>query len=97
MSDAFWTMVGVVLPVFILQVFQFLAAQRNSRDSKAGREEIKAQVCEVKDHLATVSMQAVRSQEEIVMAHKAGEREGFVGGIEVGKRQATAPAELGDK
>lgn len=29
------------------------------------------------------------------MAHTAGKREGFVGGIEVGRQQVTAPAPLG--
>lgn len=56
-------------------------------EATKGRGEVKAAVQEV----ATVA--AVR-QEEIQMAHVAGKREGFVGGIEEGKKRATNPAPL---
>lgn len=100
MSDQFWMMLGVVLPVLIVQVFQYIAAKRNAEKAAIGREEIKAQVCEVKDAaLATkqelsakvdaVTDVAVRSRHEITQAFQAGERAGYVGGIEVGIQQAT--------
>lgn len=94
MSDAFYTMLGIVLPIVIVQGVQVWQTSRNAKKSEAGREEIKAQVSEVKDHLETVKMQAVRSKEELDMARTAGVREGYVGGIEEGRKQSTGPGAL---
>ena len=54
MTDSFWAMIGVVLPVLIVQIFQYLAIQRNAKKSEASRVDIKAQVCEVAAHINTI-------------------------------------------
>jgi len=91
MSDGFWTMVGVVLPVLIVQMFQYLSARKIAAKSEADRREIKAQVSEVRDHLSTVSM----SKQETVQLIAGAERQNVVKGIEIGKQQASAPMPLG--
>ena len=99
LPDSFWAMVAVVAPVFIVQVFQFLATLRNAKKSEVSREEIKAQVCSVAakveentqlTHQNTLTLEAAK-----LMATGA-ERQGVVTGIEIGKKQATGPAPLGD-
>ena len=94
MSDAFYSMLGIVLPILIVQLVQVWQNSQNAKKSEAGRDEIKASVAEVKDHIETIKMKAVRSKEEVSMARAAGQREGYVGGISEGKRQATGPGAL---
>jgi len=90
-SDGFWTMVGVVLPVLIVQVFQYLAVKKNAAKSEADRQEIKAQVCEVKDRIETVSM----TKQDIDRQIAGAERQNIVAGIEIGKQQASGSMPLG--
>ncbi len=47
--------------------------------------EARTELADKVDNLAT---------QAIPLAHQAGERKGYVGGIEVGKRQATQPGDL---
>jgi uncharacterized protein YpmB len=91
MSDQFYIMLGVVLPVLIVQGFQFLQQSRNAKKSEAARDEIKAQVAEVKDHLSTIATTKAEVQQQIAGA----ERQNVAKGIEIGKQQATGPAPLG--
>ena len=94
MPDSFWMMVSVVAPVVVLQISAQVTNYLNNKKANATRDELKTSLSEVKDHLETVKMQAVRSQEAVENARKAGERAGFVGGIEEGKKQSTGPTPL---
>lgn len=94
MWEGFWPMLGIVLPVLIVQYFQYKQSERNNKQSSEDRKKLKAQICEVKDHLDTVGIKAVRSQNEVDMAHRAGQRAGYVDGIEIGKQQATGHGPL---
>lgn len=93
MSEGFWTMIGVVLPVLIVQAFQFLQSERNNKKSTADREEIKAQVCEVRDRVETIRT----TKDEVQTMIAGAERRNVTRGIEIGKQQATGPAELSGK
>ena len=92
-TDGFWTMVGVVLPVLIVQIFQYLATRKNAKASEKGREDIKAQVCEVRDQIDTIKL----TKDEIDTIMKGRERQLVSMGIEEGKRQATSPMPLSGK
>ena len=93
MTDGFWTMIGVVAPVLIIQVFQFLSSWMANKKANVSREELKSSVAEVKDQIDTVKMHA----EQVNLLVKGAERKGFEGGIEVGKQQSTGPTPLDDK
>lgn len=90
MSDGFWTMLGVVLPVLIVQIFQYISARRTAAKSEADRLEIKQNVAQVRDRIETVTL----SKEDMELLMKGRERELVTKGIEEGRRQATAPAPL---
>lgn len=90
MSDGFWTMVGVVAPVLIVQIFQYLAIRRNAKKSEAGREEIRTQVCEVAANLDNIKTD--KKTVELMIA--GAERQHIAAGIEIGKKQATGPSPL---
>lgn len=96
MSDQFWLMLSAVgvatLPVLIVQVFQWLTAKRNAKLSAAERAAIRAEVRSMKDHLTTQELK----KKDIDRLVAGAERQGYVGGIEVGKRQATGPGGLTD-
>jgi len=97
MSEGFWTMVGVVLPVLIVQIFQYLATRKNAKQSETARNEIKAQVCEVAakvDENTQLTHQNTMSMETARLMAAGAERNGVVVGIEIGKKQATGPAPL---
>ncbi len=91
MSDQFYMMLGVVLPVLIVQGFQYLATRKNARKSEADRDEIKSEVGKVRDHLNTVSM----SREETSLLIAGAERQNVAKGIEIGKQQATGSMQIG--
>jgi ABC-type transport system involved in cytochrome bd biosynthesis fused ATPase/permease subunit len=91
MSDQFWMMLGVVLPVLIVQVFQYLATRKNARESAAGREEIKAKVTEVAAGLDTIKTD--KTAVDLMIA--GAERKNIAAGIEIGKQQASGPMPLG--
>lgn len=91
-------MVGVVLPVLIVQVFQYMTVRKNNRQAATDRQDIKAQVCEVAakveentqlTHQNTLSMQAA----ELMIL--GAERKGTVQGMEIERRRNTGPAPLG--
>lgn len=90
MPDSFWTMVGIVAPVLIMQVFQYLTTVRNAKKSEAGREEIKAKVAEVQSHVETIQISKAETQQMIAGA----ERQNIKAGIEIGKSQSSGPAPL---
>lgn len=91
MSDQFWIMLGVVLPVLIVQVFQYLATRNAAKKSAQGREEIKAQVSAVAAGLDTIKTD--KASVELMIA--GAERKNIAAGIEIGKQQATGPTPLG--
>lgn len=84
MTDAFYTMLGIVLPIVIVQGVQVWQTSRNAKAAKVGREEIKAQVCEVKDQIDTVRL----TKDEMHMIMQGRERQIMVEGIAIGKRQS---------
>ena len=92
MSDQFWIMIGVVAPVFIVQIFQYLTTQANAKKSEADREVIKSQIADVHKHVETIQMTKDDTERMIAGA----ERQNIKAGIEIGKAQASGPAPLGD-
>lgn len=90
MPDSFWMMVGIVAPVLIVQVFQFLQSARNNKKSSADRDEIKAQVCEVRDRVETIRTTKSEIEQQIAGA----ERGNVVRGMEIQRQRDTAPAPL---
>lgn len=92
MGDGFWTMLGVVLPVLIVQGFQYVATVKNAKKSEASREDIKAQICEVRDHVSTIAT----TKAETATLIAGAERQNVSKGIEIGKQQATRPGPLGE-
>ncbi len=96
-SDAFWMnlpgIIGAIAGLLTL-IYQIWS----KRDAKAGREDLKATVQQIGSNVGAkvdaVQETATRSQHEITQAFMAGERSGYVGGIEEGKKQSTGPAPL---
>lgn len=76
-----------------MQAAGILLAYLNSRKSNAAREEIKAQVCEVRDRVETIRT----TKDEVQTMIAGAERRNVSRGIEIGKQQATGPAELSGK
>ena len=104
MSDIAWqNLSGILSQVAVIigsisGLLTLLYQIWSKRDAKAGREELKATVqqavANVETKVDAVAETAERSKHEITQAFMAGERSGFVGGIEEGKRQITGPAPL---
>lgn len=104
MSDAFWNnLTGILSQVVLILgsvsgLLTLLYQIWSKRDAKAGREELRATVqqigANVESKVDAVAVTAERSKHEITQAFMAGERAGFVGGIEEGKKQSTGPAPL---
>ena len=95
MSDAFWTGLFQMLPVLIPAVMAAYMTWRNGQRARKDREDIKATVCDVAAGVKQAVAEQVIATDTIVQhAAAAGERRGFVGGIEVGKKQASQPAAL---
>ncbi len=95
MSDAFWTGLFQMLPVLVPACMAAYMTWRNGQRAERAREDIKATVCDVADGVKkTVAEQVVATDAALQHAAAAGERKGFVGGIEIGKQQASQPAGL---
>ena len=104
MSDIAWqNLSGILSQVAVIigsisGLLTLLYQIWSKRDAKAGREELKATVQQIGANVETkveaVAETAVRSKHEITQAFMAGERGGFVAGIEEGKKQSTGPAPL---
>lgn len=56
MSDSFWVMVGVVAPVLIVQVFQYLATRKNEAKAVERQEVAQIERKEMKDKVGDLSV-----------------------------------------
>jgi cell division protein FtsB len=92
MPDSFWVMVGIVAPVLIMQVFQYLTMRANAKKSETDRTLIKQQIADVHDHVETIKT----TKEETERMIAGAERQNIKAGIEIGKAQSSGPAPLGD-
>lgn len=104
MSDIAWqNLSGILSQVAVIigsisGLLTLLYQIWSKRDAKEGRKELVSTVQEigakVEKKVDAVAETAERSKHEITQAFMAGERAGFVGGIEEGKKQSTGPASL---
>lgn len=111
MSDGFWASLhlDVLWPILVPQVLMLVKQWWDGRQAKEAaiaarsaqviaseaRTELAAKIDANTELTETVKHTAVRSQHEITQAFMAGKREGYVGGIAEGKKQATGPVPLG--
>lgn len=87
MSAEFWSMVAVVAPVFIVQVFQYLTMLRNAKKAEQDREALAHEL-----RTNTSITRANKITKDDMEAHGAGrERLGFI----EGQRRATGSMPLG--
>ena len=102
MTDAFWIALFTAVPPTLAALAALVVSLRNSAKAKANAvqiEEVKQAAVEARTEIvakvAAVHETATRSLMEVSQAFMAGERSGYVGGIQEGKKQNTGPAPLG--
>lgn len=95
MSDAFstyfWPGLFTFLGILVVQIPLIIAALKSNKKTNA----ISDKLDENTKLTAEVQEVAKRSHHEVTSAFMAGKREGYVGGIAEGKKQASGPMPLG--
>ena len=96
MSDAFYTMLGIVLPILIVQLVQLrqssIAARKADDASRAvlqANAAAESSRAAIKMQLDAVATVAFRTKDEMADAKKAGIREGHEQGLAIGIAQAS--------
>lgn len=85
---------GGIVTAVIAAAISFMT-WRNGQKAEAAKKVAMETRVELTAQVAEVKGVAERSQHEVTQAFVAGERRGYVGGIEEGKRQATGPMPMG--
>lgn len=94
MSAEFWVAFFAFLGAAIAQIPLIIAAFKSNQKIDAAKTVALATKLELTEQVSQVQKVAERSKHEITAAFMAGERSGYVGGIQEGKKQATGPMPL---